>query len=72
MSFDDDNRDTPFFVRPATIIAIERTDGTPIQTIDLPELKLTRHQCSPGWLALQEAEDNMSHENKSTTGVRTE
>jgi len=56
LSFDDDVRDAPFYIRPAATIEITCTDGTHVQTIELPELKLTRDQVSPAWLAAHDAE----------------
>lgn len=57
MSFDDDNRDAPFvFTRPATQIVVRGPDDEILQTIDLPELKLTRDEVSPDWLRLHDAE----------------
>lgn len=61
MSFTDDARGKdfradPYFIRPATQIVITTVDGEHITTIELPELRLSRDECSPEWVALHEAE----------------
>jgi hypothetical protein len=55
--FDIDTQDADYrrcYRRPAIRISIETFDGEVIQTIDLPELTLTRDEISPAWLALEE------------------
>ena len=44
------------FTRPATQIVVTGPDDEILQTIDLPELKLTREEVSPAWLAMHDAE----------------
>lgn len=72
MSFDEDARgkdfrdDEPFFIRPATTIVISTFDGEHIETITLPEVRLTRDECSPAWLALEEAEQQAKEQLMAT------
>lgn len=61
MSFTEDARGKdfrrdPYFYRPPVTIEIVSTTGEHLQTIELPELNLTRDECSPAWVALVEAE----------------
>jgi hypothetical protein len=57
MSFDDDNRDDPvLFTRDAMCIVVTCTDGSHIQTIDLPALQMRRSEVDPTWLELHDAE----------------
>jgi len=48
------------FTRPATQIRITCTDQrVPDEiVINLPELRVTREMCSPGWLAIHDAEQH--------------
>jgi hypothetical protein len=45
------------FTRPATQIVVMGPDGEVLQTIDLPELRLTRDEVSPAWLDVRDAEE---------------
>lgn len=61
--FDEDNRGKPFeadpdyvFHRPALRVVVSGPGDEHLQTLDLPELKLTREQVSPEWLAMHDAE----------------
>jgi hypothetical protein len=55
MSFQDDCEDDPIvFTRPQTQIVITCTDGTHVQTIDLPALEIRRTEANPEWLAEEE------------------
>jgi hypothetical protein len=67
MSFNDDINDAdyrrdPYFYRPPMRIVITTFVGEHVQTIDLPELSMTRDECNPAWLALHEAERNDADE----------
>jgi hypothetical protein len=56
MSFQDDCDDDPIvFTREHTQIVITCTDGSHVQTIDLPALTIRRSEASPEWLAAEEA-----------------
>lgn len=54
MSYQDEE-DPVIFTREATQIVITLFDGTPVDTIDLPEVTLRRSEVDPTWLAAREA-----------------
>lgn len=61
MSFTDDINDADYrrdvcCRRPATTIIVAGPNDEEIQRIELPELNLTRAECSPEWLAMVELE----------------